>query len=332
MKKTLVLLLALLLFVLPLSGALASVSLPAGLKAIEAEAFDGNSAFTGVVELPGGIRSVGDHAFRDTNIFGLKLPAAIREIGSGILESSGSTYAIVGNASPALSSTAFKDIDLLVGKAGGTVDRWASDNDIPFYPMNLLFYKDGFAYLWLDGDTLMLAFPSEDHTGSIVIPKSVYGADVVRVSPYAFTNLSGVTGIDLPDTVEDAMPEFTKDWPSVSPAFYATEIADVKYPSEVKDHPEDTMELAMAPEGQITLSVGDTIRPDVIEPPISTWRDYCTWVSSDESVLTVDETGLVTAVGEGTAAITASIRVFNPYEYATPGEPAPEFVYYGQWH
>ena len=57
MKKTLVLLLALLLFVLPLSGALASVSLPAGLKAIEAEAFEGDSAFTGVVELPGGIRS-----------------------------------------------------------------------------------------------------------------------------------------------------------------------------------------------------------------------------------------------------------------------------------
>ena len=52
MKKTLVLLLALLLFVLPLSGALASVSLPAGLKAIEAEAFEGDSAFTGVVELP----------------------------------------------------------------------------------------------------------------------------------------------------------------------------------------------------------------------------------------------------------------------------------------
>ena len=195
MKKTLVLLLALLLFVLPLSGALASVSLPAGLKAIEAEAFEGDSAFTGVVELPGGIRSVGDRSFKDTNIFGRKLPAAIREIGSGILESSGSTYAIVGNASPALSSTAFKDIDLLVGKAGGTVDRWASDNGIAFYPMNLLFYKDGFAYLWVDGTDLALAFPSEDHSGSVKIPKSVYGADVVRVLPYAFTNLSGVTAI-----------------------------------------------------------------------------------------------------------------------------------------
>ena len=328
MKKTLVLLLALLLFVLPLSGALASVSLPAGLKAIEAEAFEGNSAFTGVVELPGGIRSVGDRAFKDTNIFGLKLPAAIREIGSGILESSGSTYAIVGNASPALSSTAFKDIDLLVGKAGGTVDRWASDNDIAFYPMNLLFYKDGFAYLWVDGTDLALAFPSEDHSGSVKIPKSVYGADVVRVLPYAFTNLSGVTAISLPDTVEDAMPDFAKDWPSVTPTFYATEITDVEYPSEVKDHPEDTEELLMAPQGQITLTVGDTIRPDVIDPPISTWRNYCTWVSSDESVLTVDEDGLVTAVGEGTAAVTASIRIFNPNEYATPGEPTPEFIYY----
>ena len=328
MKKTLVLLLALLLFVLPLSGALASVSLPAGLKAIEAEAFDGNSAFTGVVELPGGIRSVGDHAFRDTNIFGLKLPAAIREIGDGILESSGSTYAIVGNASPVLSSTAFKDIDLLVGKAGGTVDRWASDNDIAFYPMDLLFYKDGFAYLWVDGTDLMLAFPSEEHSGSVTIPQSVYGAEVVRVSPYAFTNLSGVTTISLPDTLQDSMPEIEVNWPAAKHEFYATEIKNVIYPSEVKDHPEDTMELAMAPEGQITLSVGDTIRPDVIEPPISTWRDYCTWISSDKNVLTVDETGLVTAVGEGTAAITASIRVFNPYEYATPGEPAPEFVYY----
>ena len=328
MKKSLVMLLVFLMATAPVFGAQASVSLPSGLKAIQEEAFAGDSAFAGVVELPSGIRSVGSRAFKDTNIFGLKLPAAIRDVGDGILESSGSTYAIVGNASPSLASGAFKDIDLLVGKTGGTVESWANANGIPFFSMGSLFYKDGFAYQLLNESDpyLLLAFPSEEHSGSVRIPRSVYGADVVGVSPYAFTNLSGVTAISLPDTAY--LPDETTDWPDVTPTFYATAVEDVVYPPEVTEHPEDTMELAMAPLGQITLAIGETIMPDVIEPPISTWRDYCTWTTSDESVLTVDETGLVTAVGEGSAAITATIRVFNPYEYATPGEPAPEFVYY----
>ena len=328
MKKSFVLLLVFLMAAMPVFGAQASVSLPSGLKAIQEEAFVGDSAFTGVIELPSGIRSVGSRAFKDTNIFGLKLPAAIREVGDGILESSGSTYAIVGNASPSLASGAFKDIDLLVGKTGGTVESWAEANGIPFFSMGSLYYKDGFAYQLVNESDpyLLLAFPSKEHTGSITIPKYVYGAEVVGLSPYAFTNLDGVTAIALPDSF--ILPGYTQDWPDVTPTFYATDVDNIVYPPEVSEHPEDTMELEMAPLGVVTLSVGESIRPDVIEPPISTWRDYCTWESSDEDVLTVDETGLVTAVGEGSAAITATIRVFNPYEYATPGEPAPEFVYY----
>lgn len=331
MKKSLVMLLIFLMAALPVFGAQASVSLPSGLKAIQEEAFAGDSAFTGVVELPSGIRSVGSRAFKDTDIFGLKLPAAIRDVGDGILESSGSTYAIIGNASPVLAGEAFKDIDLLVGKSGGTVEAWAEKNDIPFFNMNNLFYKDGFAYVPVSENLgvdpyLLVAFPSEEHTGSVTIPKVVYGAEVVGVTPYAFTNLTGVTSISLPDTA--SLPDFTQNWPDVTPTFYATNVDQVIYPSEVTEHPEDTMELTMAPLDKITLSVGDTISPDIIDPPISTWREYCTWQSSDENVLTVDENGLVTAVGEGSASITATIRVFNPHEYATPGEPAPEFVYY----
>ena len=95
MKKHLPLLLALLLLALPVWAAQAEVSLPGALTVISDQAFEGNAAFSGVIELPGGVSAVGNQAFKNTDIFGLKLPAAVRRIGTGILESSGTTYAIV---------------------------------------------------------------------------------------------------------------------------------------------------------------------------------------------------------------------------------------------
>ncbi len=53
--------------------------------------------------------------------------------------------------------------------------------------------------------------------------------------------------------------------------------------------------------GEDTVNVGDTLDLDV-DPPFGTFE----WSSSDETVATVDDNGVVTPVGEGTATITAT--------------------------
>ncbi len=53
--------------------------------------------------------------------------------------------------------------------------------------------------------------------------------------------------------------------------------------------------------GEDTVNMGDTLDLDV-DPPFGTFE----WSSSDETVATVDENGVVTPVGEGTATITAT--------------------------
>lgn len=53
--------------------------------------------------------------------------------------------------------------------------------------------------------------------------------------------------------------------------------------------------------GEDTVNVGDTLDLDV-DPPFGTFE----WSSSDETVATVDDNGVVTPVGEGTANITAT--------------------------
>ena len=86
--------------------------------------------------------------------------------------------------------------------------------------------------------------------------------------------------------------------------------------------PEETPSAQVSPSGEpgmltgITLSpgelhleaVGDTTRLSVFpEPSTASVEDTAvTWTSGDESIVTVNESGLVTAVSKGTATVTAS--------------------------
>ena len=55
-----------------------------------------------------------------------------------------------------------------------------------------------------------------------------------------------------------------------------------------------------------TLNIGDTLQLHAMLTPSIDVKDFISWTSSDENVLTVSEDGLVTAVGAGTATITAT--------------------------
>ena len=59
-------------------------------------------------------------------------------------------------------------------------------------------------------------------------------------------------------------------------------------------------------EGDITLDINDTKKLHVDYTPANTTKRGVIFESSDESIVTVNEKGIITAVGEGTAIITAS--------------------------
>lgn len=326
MKKTLVLL-ALLLLALSLGSAQAEIRLPANLTVISDQAFEGNAAFRGVIDVPGGVHAVGNYAFRDTCIFGLNLSSAVSSIGEGILEGANATYLTVGSASPSLAEGAFNGVHVIVGKPGGTVESLARRRGVPFYSANSLCYHDGFAYAPAEGGSVTLAFPTQPRGGSVVIPKSVGGMTVRGVSPTAFTNLTSVTEISLPDTVS-SLPDDRISWPDATISFYPVIPDGTVYPPEVEQDPERAHQMSMLP-AYAALVPGESVTPRMQDVPVGNWRRLCTWVSSDESVATVDENGMITAVGPGSAGITATVRIVSLNETSLPGEPLPEQVYYG---
>ncbi len=64
-------------------------------------------------------------------------------------------------------------------------------------------------------------------------------------------------------------------------------------------------------EGNQELEIGQTFQLTAVVEPEDATNKNATWSSSDETVATVSETGLVTAVGEGTASITVTTEDGN---------------------
>ncbi|MBR5226150.1 MAG: leucine-rich repeat protein, partial [Clostridia bacterium] len=222
MKKTIALFLSLVLMLQPVLGS-AAFALPSALKAIQAEAFAGNKAITGNLELPDNVRSVGDRAFADTDIFALWLPAATTSVGSSILAGADTAYVVVENATASLADSAFEDVDILFGKANSTAQRYAERKDLGFFALENLHWYNGFVY-YNHGDALELVTGASEHSGSVTIPQSVAGYPVEFVSGFAFMDQAGVSSISLPDTVKANMPEeeYRSNWPSASISFYST--------------------------------------------------------------------------------------------------------------
>ena len=77
----------------------------------------------------------------------------------------------------------------------------------------------------------------------------------------------------------------------------------------------------------LSLEPGDTAKLKAALPPADATYKYIFWESSDEAIATVSDSGLVTAVAEGTATITAKSWYGHEATCAvtvkTPDEPTP---------
>lgn len=80
-------------------------------------------------------------------------------------------------------------------------------------------------------------------------------------------------------------------------------------------------------QGDQTLEVGQTIQLTAVIEPENATNKNVTWSSSNESVATVSETGLVTAISEGTADIRVTTEDGNFTDTITVNVvPVPDFV------
>ncbi|MBR3794864.1 MAG: Ig-like domain-containing protein [Clostridia bacterium] len=303
MKKTIALFLSLVLMLQPVLAS-AAFSLPSALKSIQAEAFVGNKAITGNLQLPDNVRSVGDRAFADTDVFALWLPAATTSVGSGVLAGAGTSYAVVENATASLADSAFDGVEILFGKSYSTAQRYAEKNDLGFFELEKLHWHEGFVY-YSHGEFLELVTGATEHSGSVTIPQSVDGYPVAMVSGYAFMHQSGLTSISLPDAVEENMPAETSrtDWPAAAISFYSTGIDPVIPPEADPENGGIVMELDVFP-SFATLMPGDVYIPVLEELPEGEY--LFSSYSTDESIVDIDENGDALAVAPGSVAFTVT--------------------------
>ena len=303
MKRTVSLLLSLLLMLQPMLAS-AAFSLPSALKAIQAEAFAGNKAISGNLQLPDNVRSVGDRAFADTDVFALWLPAATTSVGSSILAGADTAYAVVENATASLADSAFDDVEILFGKGSSTTRRYAEANDLGFFALENTYWHDGFVY-YNHGESVELVTGAQQLSGSVTIPQSVAGYPVEMISGFAFMDQDGLTSISLPDTLEAEMPaqEHRNNWPAASFSFYSTGVDPIIPPEADPENGGYIMELDIFP-SSVTLMPGETFIPVLEGLPEGEYlfNSY----STDESVVAVSESLDALAVAPGSAAFTVT--------------------------
>jgi uncharacterized protein YjdB len=95
----------------------------------------------------------------------------------------------------------------------------------------------------------------------------------------------------------------------------------------------DIQTLQLEPESA-KIEIGKTLQLKVVSSPTTKCdTSYFDWLSTNESVATINDYGVVTAVGEGTAKIlcrwrdeltaVSTITVYDPFKTPEP-EPEPE--------
>lgn len=170
---------------LPL-GAIADVTLPSDLTAIEAEAFLNDTTLTGTLTLPDGVTSIGDAAFSGcTGLTAVALPDSVTTIGSKAFSGcTGLTGTLVLGADVTVADDAFE------GCTGLTVTIRQTATD-----------ASCFAYTIADGEVTITGFADGVSLTEIVIPDEIEGKPVTSIGGDAFGWQSDLRSVTLPDTL-----------------------------------------------------------------------------------------------------------------------------------
>lgn len=184
--------------------------LPAGLTAINDQAFQGDSSLTGVLSLPEDVETVGADAFSGTNLHALIVPAGTRSVGRQAF--SHAAYIRLNGADTTVG--ALSGVCYVIAPAGSP----AQASGVDFTALEQLVDQGGFYYRNEGGSLTLLSAKNASLMGaSVQIPDSIDGIPVTAVSPYAFIGCTALTDILLPAaTAPTVTADATADCPAAT--------------------------------------------------------------------------------------------------------------------
>ena len=306
---------------------LSSVTLSSKLKTIDSGAFKGCSSLKSIT-LPSSLKELGAESFMETGLTSITLPSSITEMGTnyGAFEGCKSLKTATINVSvKELPDNLFKDCTAL------TTVKFASNSPITKFRRATFYGCTSLTSVTLPTKLTNIGkecFKDCKSLKNITIPDSVQSLEM-----WAFDGCTGITTISLPYNVKtvDAYAfadcsalrniYFTKaiqeidDWAfygntSKSIRFYGYSGTAAKYFAQENGYSftELTPVSSINISGANSVLKGKTITLKATVSPSSAYNKNVVWSSSNNSVATVSQAGVVTGVKSGTATITAMAK------------------------
>ena len=306
---------------------LSSVTLSSKLKTIDSGAFKGCSSLKSIT-LPSSLKELGAESFMETGLTSITLPSSITEMGTnyGAFEGCKSLKTATINVSvKELPDNLFKDCTAL------TTVKFASNSPITKFRRATFYGCTSLTSVTLPTKLTNIGkecFKDCKSLKNITIPDSVQSLEM-----WAFDGCTGITTISLPYNVKtvdmyafadcSALRNiyFTKaiqeidDWAfygntSKSIRFYGYSGTAAKYFAQENGYSftELTPVSSINISGANSVLKGKTITLKATVSPSSAYNKNVVWSSSNNSIATVSQAGVVTGVKSGTATITAMAK------------------------
>ncbi len=171
----------------------AEVSLPGGLTAIDASAFEGDTALKGRVTLPSGVKTVGSRAFAGTGLHALVLPAGATSVEGSVLADTRAAYLYLNGADTVING-GLSGVRYVFGPAFGNASNLTN-----FFATETLSVNDGFYYSVTEGTAVPLCAVDGTSVGTeITIPKLVNGQPVRSLDTLTVNGCASLSLIRIP--------------------------------------------------------------------------------------------------------------------------------------
>ena len=279
-------------------GALTSVTLSEKLERIGARSFENCTSLT-TISLPETVSYINSDAFIGSGLTEIEIPAACYHIGSSAFENCADLTSVLFNEGVKdIGSSCFRNCDSLTNIViPNTVEEIGSYAFDGCEKLASVTFGNGIAEIPSN------AFSNCPALNNVVIP---YG--VTEIGSSAFANCTGLTSITIPRTVtsietnafnyKDRLTIY-----GVSGTYAETFANNNGFKFVYQEHNATSVDLNVT---ELTLNCGQSYQLTYsVEPPNST--DEVFWRTTDSSVVSVTDSGLITAKAVGTATVLLNI-------------------------